>query len=341
MVLQRTTVDGITAGVRLDLFITQHFAHAIEQWGLSRAAVQRMIAAGDITLNGERAKPGVRLRRDDRIEIRSLLRRETGLTPEALPLIILYEDEDCVVINKGPGMVVHPAGGHMRGTLVNALLHHCPNLRGIGGEQRPGIVHRLDKDTSGVMIVAKNDRSFQQLARQFQDRTAHKEYLALVWGKLNAPRGIIDRPIGRHRSDRKKMSSMRALAKTREAVTEWNTERSFNIGVDAKHGIWISLLRLKPKTGRTHLIRVHLAEMGFPLVGDKVYGRKPPSGLNKTTECGLLDIFPRQALHAQRLGIVHPRSGVPMEFESPLWADMAQLLELLAARNIEQSALKQ
>jgi len=330
MILQKTTVERNSAGLRLDLFIAQHFSRVVEHWGLSRAAVQRLIATGEITLNGERAKPSARLKTDDRIEIYIAPTRETNLIPEALPLRILYEDEDCVVINKAPGMVVHPAGGHACGTLVNALLHHCPLLRGIGGEQRPGIVHRLDKDTSGAMIIAKNDRSFQELARQFRDRKVHKEYLAIVWGRLNAPQGVINRPIGRHRADRKRMSSTRALSKRREAVTEWTTERSFRLGAEEKHAIWVSLVRLRPKTGRTHQIRVHLADVGCPLVGDRVYGKKPYGGANRTSERSLLNVFPRQALHAQKLGIVHPRSGVPMEFRSPLWPDMQELLDLLA-----------
>jgi 23S rRNA pseudouridine1911/1915/1917 synthase len=333
MIRQKATVEGKSAGLRLDLFVTQHFVQGVDPWGLSRAAVQRLIAAGEVTVNGERAKPSARLKTDDRIEIRSIPTRDTGLAPEALPLIILYEDEDCVVINKAPGIVVHPAGGHMSGTLVNALLHHCPGLRGVGGDLRPGIVHRLDKDTSGVMIVAKNDMSYLQLARQFQDRTVQKKYLALARGKLNAPCGIIDRPIGRHRSDRKKMSSTRALAKKREAITEWRTERSFRINANAKQTIWISLLSLKPKTGRTHQIRVHLADLGCPLVGDRVYGRRRSGGFIRAAEFGWLDAFPRQALHAQRLKISHPRSGAPMEFQAPLWADMAQLLDLLAAQS--------
>jgi 23S rRNA pseudouridine1911/1915/1917 synthase len=333
MVRQTATVEEKSAGLRLDLFITQHFLHGVELGGLSRAAVQRLIAAGKVTVNGERAKPSARLKTDDRIEIRSISVRDTGLVPEALPLIVLYEDEDCVVINKAPGMVVHPAGGHSSGTLVNALLHHCPGLHGVGGELRPGIVHRLDKDTSGVMIVAKNDPSLLRLARQFQDRTVEKKYLALVRGRLMAPYGVIDRPIGRHRADRKKMSSTRALTKKREAITEWRTERSFRISADAKHALWVSLLSLKPKTGRTHQIRVHLADMGCPLVGDSVYGRRRPRDCIRTAERGWLDVFPRQALHAQSLKISHPRSGVPMEFKAPLWTDMAQLLDLLALQS--------
>jgi len=335
MTLERTTVDGKSAGLRLDLFVTRHFSYQIEQWGLSRTTVQRLIAAGEITLNGEQVKPGARIKPEDRIEIRSLPTRKSTLVAEAIPLRILYEDEDCVVIDKAPGLVVHPAGGHANGTLVNALLHHCPDIRGIGGEQRPGIVHRLDKDTSGVMIIAKNDRSFQVLARQFRDRKVHKEYLALVWGKFDVRQGIIDRPIGRHRADRKKMSSTRVLAKTRAAVTEWSTESAFCMGAARERGIWVSLLRLKPRTGRTHQIRVHLADLGCPLVGDKVYGRKHHNALTKTEKFGPLENFPRQALHAQKLGIVHPRSGIPMEFESPVWPDMEQLLDLLTTRSFE------
>ncbi len=332
MALQKTTVDIASAGMRLDLFVTGYLSRTLGQGGVSRAGVQKLIAAGRVTVNGEQAKPSTHIKSDDRIEIRNFPPHDASLKPEALPLTILYEDEDCVVINKAPGMVVHPAAGNASGTLVNALLHYCPDLGGIGGERRPGIVHRLDKDTSGVMIVAKNDASLQSLTRQFKDRSVHKEYLALVWGRLKGLRGIISRPIGRHRSERKRMSSTYALAKTRAAVTEWCVEKSFPVVcANAKTPIWISLLRLMPKTGRTHQIRVHLADLGYPVIGDKIYGRKRGGGMSRAIVSAKWAGFPRHALHAEKLRILHPRSAQLLEFCAPLWGDMADLLAILEA----------
>jgi len=188
---RRWVIDGAATGMRLDLFLAGRFPAAA---GVSRSAVQRLIAEGQVMLNGRPAKPSARLKIDDVVELESLPPRDVPLTPQALALDVLYEDADCIVINKAPGMVVHPAAGRQSDTLVNALLHHCPDLEGIGGERRPGIVHRLDKDTSGVMIVAKNDRAYQALARQFKERTVEKQYLALVRGRVEPTAGIIDPP---------------------------------------------------------------------------------------------------------------------------------------------------
>jgi 23S rRNA pseudouridine1911/1915/1917 synthase len=248
---------------------------------------------------------------------------------EPIALDVIYEDDECIVINKAPGIVVHPAAGRTTGTLVNAILHHCPDLQGIGGESRPGIVHRLDKDTSGVIVVAKSMPAFQQLARQFKERRVKKEYLALVWGKPKDECGIIDRPIGRHRLDRKRMSSIYALAKKREAVTEWSVEKCFRHGNKPFGSYWVSLLRLTPQTGRTHQIRVHLADLGYPLVGDKVYGRKQPHPTVKSANGSSVDSFSRQALHAVRLSLFHPRTGVLKEFYAPLAEDIESLLKTL------------
>jgi 23S rRNA pseudouridine1911/1915/1917 synthase len=225
-------------------------------------------------------------------------------------------------------MVVHPAAGCASGTLVNALLHHCGDLQGIGGERRPGIVHRLDKETSGVMIVAKNAFALEQLARQFKLRTARKEYLALVWGKLPAAKGVVDRSIGRHRSNRKKMSSIHAVARSREAVTEWQVERCFCPAGESLAGA-VSWVRLRPKTGRTHQIRVHLADLGHAIVGDKVYGRKKRQAAGGIAD--LLESFPRQVLHAEILAVDHPRSGMRMTFTAPLPDDIRELLRTLDA----------
>ena len=328
MNLQETVVDPQSAGMRLDLFLTRCLANVKKSEEFSRSGIQKLIAEGHITLNGKPARSSARLKSNDLVVVETLPPKKPKLAAEPIALNVIYEDDDCIVINKAPGIVVHPAAGINTGTLVNAILFHCPELQGIGGESRPGIVHRLDKDTSGVMIVAKSAAAFLQLARQFKERRVKKEYVALVLGKLNQRHGIIDRSIGRHRSDRKRMSSIHAIAKKREAVTEWVVEKSFRRRAATLSTSWVSLLRLKPKTGRTHQIRVHLADMGYPLVGDKVYGRKRSTPTGKNTDS--LDSFSRQALHAERLSLLHPRTGAPIEFYAPLAEDIQSLLETLA-----------
>ncbi|MGH7825243.1 MAG: RluA family pseudouridine synthase [Candidatus Binatia bacterium] len=327
-----TTVDRQSAGMRLDIFVTRRFSKALEQAGLSRSAIKRMIVQGQVALNGQRAKASARLKVNDIIRIQSLPPKKVFLVGEPLPLDVLYEDNDCIVINKAPGVVVHPTAARSSGTLVNALLHHCPDLEGIGGERRPGIVHRLDKETSGVMIAAKNALALQQLARQFKERRVTKEYLAVVWGKLKGNQGVIDRPVGRHRSDRKRMSSTHSIAHSKEAITAWKVERSFEIKAGSV-STWVSLLRLKPRTGRTHQIRVHLADLGYPLIGEKIYGRKRRIAGPANAKVTALQSFARHALHAEKLGLAHPRSGVAMQFHAPLTEDIHELLEFLEGQN--------
>jgi 23S rRNA pseudouridine1911/1915/1917 synthase len=310
----------------------------MEGEGFSRSGIQKLIAEGQITLNGKPAKASARLKTNDLVAIRTLPPKKSTLVAEPIALKVIYEDDDCIVINKAPGIVVHPAAGRTTGTLVNAILYHCPDLQGIGGESRPGIVHRLDKDTSGVMIIAKRMPAFQQLARQFKERRVRKEYLAVVVGKPRDEHGIIDRPIGRHRSDRKRMSSLHALARKREAVTEWQVEKSFRRINEAGEFSWLSLLRLKPLTGRTHQIRVHLADLGYPLVGDRLYGRRRPRVAVKNARLSSVDLFPRQALHAERLSLFHPRTGALMEFHAPLAEDLACLLRTLEEENLDWRA---
>jgi 23S rRNA pseudouridine1911/1915/1917 synthase len=324
VVTHEAVVDAGHAGMRLDVFLARHAAAVASGW--TRSAIQKMIADGWITLNGRRAKPGSHVRQGDRVAIRLLPSKQSSLAPEPLPLEILYEDADCIVLSKAPGMVVHPAAGWKHGTLVNALLHHCPDLSGIGGERRPGIVHRLDKDTSGVMVVAKHGRAFQYLAAQFKDRSVRKEYLALVWGRMKKEKGVIDRPIGRHRTDRKRMSSVRAHARVREALTEWQVEEFFPVGPSGGRFSGVTLLRLRPHSGRTHQLRVHLADDGHAVVGDRVYGAKAAS-VDPT-----LNDFPRQALHAERLEFAHPTTGAIMKFCAPLAPDMNRLLRDLKER---------
>ena len=327
MLPQQMLVDSAASGMRLDVFVTRYLLRESQPCGFSRSEIQRLIGEGEVTLNGNRAKPSARVRVNDRVQVKRPPPRESALEPEALPLTVLYEDSDCIVVNKMAGVVVHPAAGKTSGTLVNALLHHCPDIDGIGGERRPGIVHRLDKDTSGVMIVAKSAFAFRHLARQFKDRKVTKEYLALVWGRVRPETGAIDRPIGRHRSDRKRMSSVHYLSHRRAAVTEWRVERYFPPVADA--GVGVSLLRVKPRTGRTHQIRVHLADLGFPVVGDKIYGRKRKKRTVNQARTPWLDLFPRQALHAEKLVIRHPRTDQRMEFLAPLPDDLRHLLKNL------------
>ncbi len=297
---------------------------------LSRSAVQKLIAGGQVTINGHRTKASARLKLGDHVEIHWIPPIPSKVGPEPLDFPILHEDEDLIVVNKPPGMVVHPAAGNPQGTLVNALLHHCPNLPGIGGERRPGIVHRLDKETSGVMVVAKHERSFRHISLQFKDRQVTKEYAAFVWGRVVQKKVVIDRPIGRHRSDRKRMSSLHSLPRTRSAVTEWEVENSFGLPSSRGPLIWVTWLLVRPHTGRTHQIRVHLADQGFPVLSDKVYGRNNQGALKgDDTAISRIAKFPRQALHAERLSLIHPRTERPQVFTAPWFADMKDLCELL------------
>ena len=329
---EKLSVDPSSAGMRLDLFLSRHLTRSARSTGFSRAEIQRLIAEGQITRNGAPVKPSARVKLDDRIDIRSLPARDPELKSEALPLDVLYEDANCIVINKAPGMVVHPAAGRTSGTLVNALLHHCPGIEGIGGVRRPGIVHRLDKDTSGVMIIAKNMATFHQLVDQFQSRTVRKEYLALVYGVMHSESGVINRPIGRHRSDRKRMSSLHPMKKSREAVTEWHVEERFLVSSagSLREG-GLTLLRIRPRTGRTHQIRVHFADLGYPLVGDRVYGRRAKAPFQVDAE-SLFGHFRRQALHAERLCVELGKTARPTEFVAPLPPDFAELLNYLRSR---------
>jgi len=333
--MQVTVVDSEYAGMRLDLFLARQrlVPAGVGDW--SRSGIQRMIQAGQVVLNGRTTKPSARLKASDLIEIRELPVKDSELLPEPIPLDILYEDADCIVVNKPPGMVVHPAAGRQKETLVNALLYHCPDLQGIGGERRPGIVHRLDKDTSGVIVVAKHEQAFHQLASQFKERHVLKEYVALVWGRVDREKGLIDRPIGRHRSDRKRMSSLYSLPRLRAATTEWQVEEWFHVGSAADPYSWVSWLRVKPRTGRTHQIRVHLSDQGYPIVGDPIYGRKRATFLSSRLEIRELVDFPRQALHAERLRFSHPRTGAALEMSAPLFSDMKNLLERLRKQGRE------
>ncbi len=327
---QRLVIDDRSAGTRLDVFLAGQPSVAESSWAkLSRSEIQRLIAEGQVTINGGQAKASTRIKAQDRIEMILRPPRDAKIRGEELPLEILHEDQDCIVINKAPGMTVHPAAGHSNGTLVNALLHHCPDVEGIGGERRPGIVHRLDKDTSGVMVVAKNVFAHQKLVEQFKNRSVEKYYLALVWGMKEPQKGVIDRPIGRHRSDRKKMSSIYFGNHSRQSLTEWSVKERFVLDCEHARPLDLTLLELHPSTGRTHQIRVHLADTGFPLVGDRLYGHQRKTEKVNFLPEPIVGTFPRQALHAEKLIFNHVRTNRRVEFVARLADDFAELLRCL------------
>jgi len=289
-------------GERLDTFIARRCPE------LSRSHARRLIDEGLVSVNGRQAKPSERVTAGLSVSVTIPPPETITLVPEAIPLTIIYQDGDIIVLDKPAGLTVHPASGHPSGTLVNALLAACPDLRGIAGTLRPGIVHRLDKDTSGLMVVAKNDRAQRALQRQLKDRDVRKTYLALVRG-VPAPReGTIAAPIGRHPKNRKKMA---VVADGREATTRYRVREEIAGGQ-------YSLLEVEPVTGRTHQIRVHLAAVGHPVVGDATYGR-PSAAVG------------RQFLHAHKLAFGMPLGGRTVEFESPLPADLREALSQLRA----------
>jgi 23S rRNA pseudouridine1911/1915/1917 synthase len=320
--------DQAHAGQRLDRFLSEALP------SLSRTRVQTLIRDGQVASSGatiEDVKYRVKL--GERFELVVPQAVEPALAGETIPLDIVYEDDDLIVIDKPAGLVVHPGAGQPAGTLVNALIAHCgQSLSGIGGVARPGIVHRLDKDTSGLMVVAKTDRAHRALAEQFADhgRTGEMErgYLALVWGAPSRPQGRIEAPLGRHPSNRIKMAVL-PEDKGRHAATYWRVLETY--GRD-KDGPVAALMECTLETGRTHQVRVHMAHIGHPLIGDPLYGRGFKSKLRKlpedvqTTLAGL----ERQALHAARLAFTHPVSGTLLEFNSPLPDDLAQVAGKLA-----------
>jgi len=288
---------------------------------LSRSQLKKLIDTGQISIAGSSVKAGYKLRGGELIDVILPEPEAIDALPEAIPLKILYEDQDIIVIDKEAGMVVHPAAGHSHGTLVNALLHHCTDLAGIGGELRPGIVHRIDKDTSGVMVVAKNDRSHQHLAAQFKQHSVNRRYLALVHGQVQNQQGTIDRPIGRHSVERKKMSSKTRQGK--RAVTHWQVLKRFDVDR-------MTLVELILETGRTHQIRVHFAEMNLPLVADPLYSnRSRINAINDLQLRRLVTELPGQALHAELLGFIHPASGEYMEFDTDLPKRFKAILQYL------------
>jgi len=286
------------SGIRLDKYVSEHYPE------LSRTNIQKLITAGHITVNNHLAKAGLKLNAGDVLTISIPPPTPSSLQPEAIPLDIIYEDNDLLVVDKPAGLTVHPAPGHPVHTLANAIMSHLSSLPDGSDWQRPGIVHRLDRDTSGVMLVAKNEAAQLNLMNQFKDRSVAKTYLVLVKGKLTPEDGIIEAPIGRDRSHRERMAVV-TEEKGREARTQYHVVRYIG-----KY----TLLEVKPETGRTHQIRVHLAAICYPVVGDKVYGVKSPH-------------LSRQFVHAARIGFHHPTTGEYLEFESELPEDLEQALE--------------
>jgi len=298
---------------RLDLFICREMPEE------TRATVQRLIEAGNVLVDGRTARPSLKLKGGERVQVDVPPPLPAEPQPEAIPLEVLYEDADLIVINKAAGMVVHPGAGNSTGTLVNALLAHCSDLSGIGGELRPGIVHRLDKDTSGVLVAAKNDRAHQSLSSQFSVHSVKRIYQALVYGSPREDTGKIEGIIGRHPTERVRLSGKAKSGK--HAITRWRVKERYGR---------ISLVELRLETGRTHQIRVHLSEAGFPLLGDPLY---PDGGrFNNLTDPQLRKLIAalgRQALHARTLGFIHPATGEYLEFTTEPPEDMAAVINYL------------
>lgn len=286
----------------------------------SRTFLTRLIGEGLVAISGRTSvRKSTPVASGDEITVRIPLPAPAGAAAQDIPIRILHEDEDLAILDKPPGLVVHPAAGHADGTLVNALLHHLESLSGIGGELRPGIVHRLDKDTSGVLVVAKHDTAHRALTLIWNTERVKKEYLALVYGAPSPTAGKIERPIGRDPRERKRMA---VVAAGRAALTLYETLEALR---------YVSLLRCILRTGRTHQIRVHLKAIGHPLIGDPVYSGPQWKGIPDRKIQKAIASFPRQALHASRLSFPHPRTGELVSFEAPLPQDFAELLAAIRA----------
>ncbi|MCU6695879.1 RluA family pseudouridine synthase [Laedolimicola ammoniilytica] len=300
--LQRLTVSPEEAGVRIDKYLAEQLPD------ITRSYLQKLLKDGSVQMNGKPVKTSTKTAAGAVIELTIPEPEEPEILPEDIPLDILYEDSDVILINKPKDMVVHPAAGHYTGTLVNALMYHCKgDLSGINGVLRPGIVHRIDKDTTGVLIVCKNDKAHNALAEQLKEHSITRKYRAIVCGNLKEDEGMVDAPLGRHPQDRKKMAIVRTGGK--RAVTHYRVLERFGN---------YTYIECQLETGRTHQIRVHMASLGHPLLGDEVYGRvKSPFKLEG------------QTLHAMVLGFIHPTTGEYMEFEAPLPEYFEKLLEKL------------
>lgn len=314
------TVTSEDAGKRLDQL-------SAEAGGLTRSAATRLIESGDITVNGKKSAKNLRLKAGDEISILLPEPEASEVLPQNIPLDVVYEDEDLIVINKPVGMVVHPAAGNPDGTLVNALLYHCgDSLSGIGGVIRPGIVHRIDKETSGLLVVAKHDEAHLFLAEQLKGHRINRIYTAIAVGNFKEDEGTVDAPIGRHPVDRKKMAVIRnPELSAREAVTHWKV-----LSRAVADGNAFTLLRCELETGRTHQIRVHCASIGHPLLGDPIYG-----GNGTRFEAKHKPLIEGQALHAGELSFVHPRTKEQVRFTAPMPTGMQKLVDTLFGENKE------
>jgi 23S rRNA pseudouridine1911/1915/1917 synthase len=303
------TIGPQLAGFRLDRALSLLFPDQ------SRSSLARLIEDGHVQIDtNEVRKTSHRVAEGDRVEVAFPPPIPSAIVSQDLPLSVLYEDDDLIVIDKPAGLVVHPAAGHADSTLVNALLFHVPDLSGVGGELRPGIVHRLDKDTSGVMVIAKHDDAHRKLTAEWNTDRIRKEYLALVYGTPDPPRGTVDAPIGRDPRDRKRMA---VVAGARRAVTDYETAERLR---------YVSLVRCRLRTGRTHQIRVHMKKLGHPIVGDPAYSGPQWKGIPDKRAQKVLASVDHQLLHAERLTLPHPRTGEMMTFEASLHEDFAQVL---------------
>lgn len=308
------TIGKIDAGERLDIYLSHN------ENSFSRSQIKRIIAEGNVRVNNSRVKSGYRLKEGDHVILIKEEPKGYDVIPENIPLTIIYEDASIIVLDKPSGMVVHPAAGNYHGTIVNALLFHCKDLSGVGGVLRPGIVHRLDKQTSGLLIVAKSDSAHQGLSKQFKNHMVKKVYKALVHGNIKDESGVIELPVGRHPTNRKKMSTKSKRGKM--AITRWKVIERYGIA---------TLLDVEIETGRTHQIRVHLNTIGYPVIGDALYGnsKKRTSEIKNDVQRSTLKRIKRQALHASRIGFNHPFDDRYLEFSSPLPDDMAYACEAL------------